>query len=874
MKGLKMKFKSKNKISVSSHNLKKKRTNTKVKTKRSLTKKPVRKRQIKKRGVKKRLVKNPRKKTVKNKQTTKKTSEIHPILEDLNKDQRGAVLDKNKRVLVLAGAGSGKTKTLIQKAIYLMFHKNVKSRNILAITFTKNAASEMVDRLILYADKDGNYRKILFNKKISHIKKQEARTNYINKYPWIKNITVKTFHSLCYNIMRTRGSLEFDNKFKILVNNMHKAEIESRHQAKERTDEILRDVIVKLCEDTEFLIKLKRYIIDFYVDKVKDYQEKPGYVDYSKPFTTLRGDKVRSKSERCIADWLYCHNINYIYEPPINIKDFEFKPDFFIPSSNTYIEHVSNLSKGMKDKEEQFEKGNYSIFKTYEEMTKDINKFHEALGRIVFGRFDKGIKKSTALRYNEEFKSYGDKLKLFAYFVSNAIDKIKVSNYNFDEIYERGRGCEHDRVRIFYELLKPIFWEYKLYCEKKSYLDFNDLMIKAVDLLKKNPQVKTYYQELFKYVLVDEFQDVNYTQVELLNNLLNKNSQLFCVGDDWQSIYGFRGSEVEYIVNFKTYFPKSSVFKLGVNYRSNDVIVNASNEVIKNNKFKLDKKIKSLNTTDKKIYLYCAQKEEEDGVQKVAELIKKFAEAGYSKEDILILYRRSDTYLPYRNFFYSNGLNVQARTIHSSKGLEAKVVIIVGLKEGMGGFPNVWEDDQIFQIIKKTNYDRLMEEERRLFYVALTRAKDELFLISEQGNESIFINEIPGKFVDRDNFLILKIQKPKKFNCSGCSLEISEEYSYCPYCGFKILIDNPNKESLNNFDKEKLVNIFKKWRMDLSKEKNVPPYVIMHDKTIINLLEIMPSNKEDLLKVDGIGKSKVKKYGDKILEIIKMGINS
>lgn len=733
-----------------------------------------------------------------------KTDNIHPLLEDLNEKQQSAVLEDNNRILVLAGAGSGKTKTLIQKIVYLMFVKQIKSRNILAITFTKNAANEMIDRLILEADNTDTYRKIIFNKKISLTEKNNARYEYMQKYPWVKNITVKTFHSLCYSIMRNHGSNEFDNKFKLLIDKLEDEEIEGRHIAKETQDDIIKDIIVKRCDDTEFLLKLKRYILDFYVDKLKTYQDKPGFIDYKKPFTTLRGEKVRSKSERYIADWLYRHNIDYVYEPNINLKDFNFKPDFFIPEINTYIEHVSNLSKGMKDKEEQFDLTNHTLYKTYENMTLNINHFYEALDRIVFGKIDKKISKVTALRFEEEFKSYHDKLYLFTQYIKSAIDKIKVSNHDFEEIYKKASENPHDRVKIFYELLKPIFEDYASYCTKMSYLDFNDLLIKTVQLLQKDKEIKTHYQDLFQYTLVDEFQDVNSIQVQLLDQLINGKTQLFCVGDDWQSIYGFRGSEVEYIVNFKKYFPGSVIIKLDINYRSSDVIVNASNEVIKNNKFKLNKEIKSLNSTGKKIYLYCSRKEDEDGVETVVKKIKQFYDAGYSKEDILILYRRKETYKPYFFKFKELDMKVQAKTIHAAKGLEAKIVFIIGLKDGINGFPNVWEDDLIFQIIKKTNYELLMEEERRLFYVALTRAKEELFLITEQGNESTFIEEIPGEFVDRDNFLILNIQKTKTTKCNKCQNQIQENFNFCPICGVKV---NEKEETRKIFNSQILKEI-------------------------------------------------------------------
>lgn len=803
----------------------------------------------------------------------------HPILAQLSDKQKDAVLSDEKRLLVLAGAGSGKTKTLIQKIIYLLFAKQIRPRNILAITFTKNAANEMIDRLIFTADTTGKYQKIIMNKKISYKDKEKERYEYMAKYPWIRNITVKTFHSLCYSIMRKHGSPEFDNKFKVLIDKLDEEELEIHNKASETQDEIIKDLIVKRCEDINYLLKLKRYILDFYVDRIQTIPRYQTQLYDNKIYTTLRGEKVRSKSERYIADWLYRHNIDYVYEPTIDLKDFQFKPDFFIPEINTYIEHISNLSKGMKDKEEQFDLTGHTLFKTYENMTRNINDFYAALERIVFGRFDKKISENTAIRYEEEFKSYHDKVHIFIQYVICAIDKIKVSDHDFNKVYDKAMGNPHDRVKIFYELLKPIYDDYHDYCTKKSYLDFNDLLLKTVDLLKNNNDVKNHYRELYQYVLVDEFQDVNNVQVELLFEIIDDKTQLFCVGDDWQSIYGFRGSEVEYIVNFETYFPTAVIKKLDINYRSNDVIVNASNEVIKNNKFKIDKEIKSANSSGKKIYLYCAQREEEDGVNTVAEKIQQLYESGFVKEDILCLYRRTDTYKPYSLKFREKGLKVQARTIHASKGLEARIVFIIGLKDGMGGFPNVWEDDQIFQIIRRTNYDLLMEEERRLFYVALTRAKEELFLISEQGNESIFLGEIPGEFLDRTNFLILNIKKEEPILCSNCNEKIKNDYIFCPYCGMKadsneIQNDNESEiieqaiESYTQNEDEILKNKLKEWQQNKAKEKNIPAYHIIQNKTLSEIVKKKPTTLSELEKIYGIGNRKIKQYGAELISII------
>jgi superfamily I DNA/RNA helicase len=143
--------------------------------------------------------------------------------------------------------------------------------------------------------------------------------------------------------------------------------------------------------------------------------------------------------------------------------------------------------------------------------------------------------------------------------------------------------------------------------------------------------------------------------------------------------------------------------------------------------------------------------------------------------------------LSYSKTFYKEGIKVQAKTIHAAKGLEAKVVFIIGLTEGNGGFPDIWLEDRIFQVIKKANHDLLMEEERRLFYVAITRAKDKLFLITEKGNESFFLKEIPDIFTVKTSIPIKSVIE-KAITCQKCFSQLEKLWMVCPYCGEKVSV--------------------------------------------------------------------------------------
>jgi DNA helicase-4 len=705
------------------------------------------------------------------------------ILHGLNARQREAVLSNDRRVLVLAGAGSGKTKTLLQKIIYLIREKGVKPSSILAITFTKNAANEMLDRLILSADQSGTYQRIMEDKGISKPAKDQKRLEFAAKYKWIHNLTIRTFHSLSYSILRNYGAAEFDNKFRVLGDKKQTEVGTKQNLAPETPFEVMHKILIEMCNNPEYMLMLKRYILDYFVDR--NFEEKfhrMARQTEGRRYTTLRGEKVRSKSERDIADWMYRHNIAYSYEPQVRIVEFDFKPDFHIPQANLYLEHVSNMSKGLPRKEQQFEMGGKTLVKTFEPMTQDSTLFNRALDRIVKGRISEGYDHAFSLSFEEEFRALHDYIRDFIRQVLRIMDMIKLEGKSYTDICRKAQKDQHERVRNLYKLAHPLLKKFDEYCVNRSYLDFNDMILRTLSLLENRREIHDKFRSTYQYILVDEFQDVNNLQVRLVKKLLSRKAQLFCVGDDWQSIYGFRGSEVSYIINFQRYFKNARVIKLQLNYRSVTNIVGASNEVISHNKFRVDKKIRARKKSASKINIY-ASTDIDDAVDYVVNECHKLINLGYSKEEVLILYRRSKMYAPYYQRLRAEGISVTGRTIHGSKGLEARAVFIIGLTEGYGGFPDIWLDDRIFQVVRHVPHHLMMEEERRLFYVALTRAMDKLHLITEKGNESSFIDEIPSRYTisyqQRAKPMTMELRK-----CPSCKQYLEDEFKYCPYCGW------------------------------------------------------------------------------------------
>lgn len=739
-------------------------------------------------------------------------------LSALNAQQLKAVLSENKRLLVLAGAGSGKTNTLLQKINYLLDDKQVEASSILAITFTKNAANEMIDRMIIAGDKTGYYKQVLDNTGANSLVISELRREYINKSTWLKELSISTFHSLCYSILKKDGVHIFDNKFKIVPKQHEKSDF-SKYSASETEAEILEKVIIQLCNSPEYIANLKRYVLDYMVDGITDGEENEEHRPEGKFFTTLNKDKVRSKSEQFIADWFFRNNIKYIYEPPFQSHQGVFHPDFFLPEANIYLEHVSDLSHPTFWKEVQMAKVDAVCIKTFDKATHNSAVFNQVLNNVIKGRISKELDLETSLNYYEEFQNFRKEMRDLIRQILDIKGAISTSGKDIVSVKKESEQSQHERVRLFYKVAIPALSAYRSYCYDRSYIDFDGLLQFAFNLLEERKDVRDRYRKKYKYILVDEFQDVNSLQVDLLKQLLGEETQLFCVGDDWQSIYGFRGSEVGFIVDFQNHFHQSEIIKLDLNYRSTDFIVDASTEVIKKNKNQLQKEIRAVRKGGQKIVVHYSEHEGHEEAF-IWEAIQKHLKEGYSSEDILILYRRTAMSVDLKQALTKSGIHVGYKTIHSSKGLEAKIVFILGLHSGAGGFPDPWMHDKIYHVIKETNFDFLMEEERRLFYVAMTRAKDHLYLISRKGAVSEFVKDIPKNMLSAEQEKVNAMDHPLLL-CSNCQCLLEKHFHFCPYCGTEI---NDNLEQVSPLFNEDIL---------ISRINNIP---LIHPNDRDNLI--------------------------------------
>jgi len=358
---------------------------------------------------------------------------------------------------------------------------------------------------------------------------------------------------------------------------------------------------------------------------------------------------------------------------------------------------------------------------------------------------------------------------------------ITLAKSNFlkiDDIKQRIRSSKYSPKQILFgKIAVEIYERYDKLLKKQDRIDFNDMINQAIDIVKSNPKK---YLNKFDYILIDEFQDISNQRMELVKSFVNGKSdtKLFCVGDDWQSIYKFTGSEVKFFVDFQRYFHRPEATKLKINYRCSKTIVNMSNKLISFNKNQIVKELSSNNQTERKVffyeiddsYNYCPQRQRQHVLNKIKELISE----GTKPEEILVISRFNKCVLDLKIVCGARNLPVESKnkkgirfyTAHKSKGSEAKHVFILDVVSGTYGFPCEIKDSSVLDMAKNSKPEKSFDEERRLFYVALTRSKEHLYVYTTKNVRSIFLDEISGFLAPVESIGFIKMDQKEQKNIS------------------------------------------------------------------------------------------------------------
>jgi DNA helicase-4 len=688
----------------------------------------------------------------------------------LDDQQRTALITDEYSNLIIAGAGSGKTLTIIGKVKYLIEKKNVKPENILLLSFTKKTVEELNERLKSIGL---NARATTFHKLgYDTIKKHQATVPAITNENTLSNV-VKAY--LQKEIFNDAEALQAYIVYVACYMN-----IPEGHESYDSLGEKL---------DTE-------KGIDFQTLKSKCDDEPLNKVAKAS-LDTIQGEKVKSVEELTIANFLYLNGIEYDYEKPYPFGDAMYQPDFYLKDYDIYLEHFgvdeNNRAKWltpfneqkyveeMELKREKHKTYNTKLLETYSYYNRD-QVLLEKLGDMLKNEnvnFKPRDVKSIYSKVTDNDTNFGKEISnLIKTFIS--LSKSRQLNYDsiialFSDRIKTKNKYMLERQEVFLKFALPILKKYDNTLKDKSEIDFNDMINQATDLIKANKPEYTY-----QHIIIDEYQDISYARFNLIKEIRElSGARLICVGDDWQSIYRFAGSDISLFSNFEKHVGKHEQLFIEQTYRNSQSLIDITSKYIQKNTKQISKNPKSkkepIENPIKFVY-YSQDNAEAVFLNEIQALINK-----NGNKPILVLgrhsfdinefikltpnskikyYERSDK-LEIKGF---EDIDIKYITVHKSKGLEADNVIVLNLKNHLLGFPNKMTDDPMLSLLLSDDEAYSFAEERRLFYVALTRTKNEVVLLIPT-DVSLFAEEL---ITDNDFLITANNEKLSKTNCPYC----------------------------------------------------------------------------------------------------------
>lgn len=651
----------------------------------------------------------------------------------LDIQQRKSIIAEEDNVLVVSSAGSGKTSSIVGKVKYLTEVKKIKPERILLISYTHKAASELTERA------------------------------------GAKGLRGYTFHKLALDILgKATGE---------------------KPSICDNTDSLFISIYHNLLNDNKLRNSILTYFVDYgdydeeWEKKKKERQQQLSSIKSNTIkviFPDMDGNivYVRSEQEKKICFALTALGVSFRYEEPYEhqVADethSQYKPDFSIhfekdgKKQRIYLEHFGVDEHGLvplwfaKDKGMTYEEAN----KKYGDGITWKKEAHKKYGtklictssadfhdndikdklRVLLKEAGVPLHEKTDEELYEMVLPKGSKQeKTFIRLTVTFITLLKSRCEDIPSVEKKAKDAKDERsLFVIKNIFKPVFSEYERELSERKQIDFTDAILMATKLCEEKYPVSN------DYIIVDEFQDISIDRYKFLQALRggDKPAKLFCVGDDWQSIYRFSGSDMTLFSQFPKYFGATDTRKIETTYRFGEPLVSLSSSFIQKNNAQLRKNIHPFNKSARTEILFQGY----DRAQYVDTIEQVIASIPQGKSVFLLgRYSFDDYYLSFRykcikennNVYYViGGRKMEFLTVHKSKGLEADYVIILQCNKGTFGFPSQISDDPVLQYVLSGADQYPFGEERRLFYVAITRAKEKTIVMYDNRYPSVFVNE-------------------------------------------------------------------------------------------------------------------------------------
>ena len=719
----------------------------------------------------------------------------------LDPQQRDAVVTDEYSNLVIAGAGSGKTSVVVGKVKYLVERWHVDPSEILVTSFTRASVDDLKSRI-------------------------EASG--------VQGVAAKTFHSLGLNVLGDVAVAQENALQKHVTSYLSRRLASHPGQAAAFLEFFgMWSLVPDESPDSKEAEVRVRLL------KAQDMRTLKGMVqeaDRQDGMDTLLGERVKSVEELMIANFLFLNGVAYEYEKPYDHEippelteenRRAYQPDFYLTDYDIWLEHFGVDERGrvpwmktpveeqayldgMEWKREVHAACGTRLIESYSWWNKD----QDLLNKVETLLRASGVELTIDPERNATM--CGDLLRDERFFrsmtqlITTFISLVKSSNAIAAQVDDkaretcRGNGAMWHRYDLFTRFAWPIMESYQrsLGSGPKLRVDFDDMINKAAQRIRAEG-----YSEKYRYIIVDEYQDISLSRFGLLSAIRDATgARLMCVGDDWQAIYRFAGSDVTLFTSFGKLVGFYEEMRIERTYRNSQALVDVASEFVLKNPDQLRKKVVSMAPRQQRPPVAVISLADQRAAFTFAlndllsspGLVGEIKVLGRSRRDLERIFPGFESVGGF-SFREPNRRNVAEKkfdkvityepdggetvkmgymTVHKSKGLQADNVIVIGLVNDRYGFPNMVADDPILELLLADSDRYAFAEERRLFYVALTRTKNRVWLVT--GDDSSY----PGMstFVDE-----LRHDNEGNPEFAFYSQEARDSFMRCPRCGGVLL---------------------------------------------------------------------------------------
>ena len=707
----------------------------------------------------------------------------------LDEEQRRAVVTDDDYCLLVAGAGAGKTTTMAAKIKYLVEKKGIAPEDIIVISYTNKAIGELKERI-----NDGL------------------------KIP----AKICTFHAFAFEIVKKFSveppEINFSS-FKIVF--------EMLEQSVFNDKKLMRNLVLflgyyfDLTEDVFKFDNLNQY---HQYKAAQDYETlKSGLGGYikkveqqrSKRVKTISGEYLRSIQEVQIANFLYLNGLDYEYERPYPFespsRNKKYTPDFYISQGEhvVWLEHyaltesgysnvftpeqLARYKKSIRDKREVHKTHKTTLVETwslYSDRRSLMDHLRELLEKEGFVMKPRNLEEVYKKIVETGKDKYIIKLILF---MMNFIEQFKTTGYDAGGFEILRKKTDNPRTLLFLEIAEQVYNHYQAVLKANNQIDFADMINDAHFYLQ---EIERQHIELkYKYIIIDEFQDIARQRFNLTKRLSEiTKAKVVAVGDDWQAIYAFSGSDITLFTRFLELMGAGTELKITHTYRNSQELIDIAGGFVQKNSTQIRKQLLSPKRLDNPIVIESFDdsfKPMKALAETVENIIGKILFEFGEKKSILLIGRYNyDMYKLCMTGAFEEmpgdrvkckkypEANISFMTAHRSKGLGYDNVILINMFEGKFGFPCQIEDDPIMKMVMHEDKSMPFAEERRLFYVALTRTKNRVYIATPKHKPSRFLVELIKDYnLPHDKDINMQVVDLFNLRCPVCGFPLKYEFN-------------------------------------------------------------------------------------------------